>query len=335
MNVLATWLRCIRCRPILDRTCSATIMIAALSGCSSFVSTVTAPTDDYLAYRRVRTSRTAEERLHASSEYMTHHPRGEWRREVKPWFDEAEARYFASRRENPAGLATYLEILPDGPHSAEARRALALVRTRAQAAAKERLAFKARYTEERLAALAQQREATVFAFGTWIGRAMAIRSWTERTSALDSDFIFAWRIEKPRGRCDDDRCSKMVQLPYQLPGGGDDADRVMVIEIALKLVDGGVDEISIGGPALFSRLFEAATTKRVAVDDVAARIRAIEFAIEFVGGSIEARVPAASCSFEPVAPVVLLRSCSGWTVKLVAAEQLTDDDLVVIRGPAR
>jgi len=51
---------------------------------------------------------------------------------------------------------------------------------------------------------------------------LTIDTWGERTSHLDSETLYAWRIEPPGARCVDDRCARSVRLAFSLPGGGDD-----------------------------------------------------------------------------------------------------------------
>jgi hypothetical protein len=296
---------------------------------------MSAPSDDYLAYRRVRVSAKLEQRMQASVAYLERFPNGRWSDQVRPWFERAEARYFEHRRDDASGLATYLELLPTGPHAGQARALLEVLRARARQAQKERLGLEAMMTEERLGALAAQREQARDAVPMWVGRMLAIDTWGERTSRLDGDMLFAWRMDQPRARCVDERCAKIMQLPFALPGGGESAMREMVIEvvIVLGLADGGVEEGRVEGPQLFSRLFEASKAKPVAPDDTAARVQAISHAVEVVAGAAEARLPKDRCAVEAVAPVVLARRCDGWTLTVRAAELPTDDDVVVVRGP--
>jgi hypothetical protein len=304
-------------------------------GCGSEAATILAPQDEYMAYRRVRTATVLNDRLRESSDYLQRYPKGRWREQVRPWYERAEAKYWGHRNETASDLAEYLQVLPDGPHSLEARKQLRILQLRAEQARVERLDLEARYTEERLAELVRERERAKESFAFWLSSLLSIDTWGRRTSALDHELLFAWRIDKPKARCVDDRCSKLLDLPYSMPGGGSRAAREMVLEAVILLVDGGVDEARIEGPGLLSRLYEAATSKAVEPGDAQARANAIEFGIDFISGAAEAHLPAARCAVDATMPVILSRSCDGWTLTVKVAESLAEDDVLVIRGPRR
>lgn len=304
----------------------------ALLGCE-VAGTMVAPQDEYGAYRSVRTARTVEDRLRASDAYLDRYPAGRWADEVRPWFDRAEMKFFVHREESPAGLQEYLQVLPRGPHAAIARIELDRHRSRVAEGRKSRLEIDARYTEARLAALARLRENARDTLGAWVGRTLSIDSWDERTTALDHEFIYAWRIDKPAGRCVEDLCSKLVELPFELPGGGDQAPRELDFEVVLVLQQGMLQEVSLRGPGMFSRLFEAARSRPVVAGDVPARVQAIAFAIEFLSGAVEARLPASRCNAEIVGEVVFKRACDGWSIEALAPGDPGADDRIVIRGP--
>jgi hypothetical protein len=313
---------------------AGSLAVALNVGGCSLVQSITAPSDEYAAYRGVRTARRVEDRLKASDAYLEKYPQGQWRQDVRPWFERAEAKYYARREDNAVGLAEYLEVLPHGPHADSARRELARHRARTAEGRNAQLVYDARYTEARLSELARQRESARDMLGAWVGRLLTIRAWGERTSALDHEFIFAWRIDKPAGRCVDDWCAKLVELPFELPGGGDEAKRELDFEVVLSLRAGMVSVASLQGPGMFSRLYEAARSKPVVAGDAVARIQAIAFAREFIGGAAEATLPAARCAAEDVGRVVLKRACDGLTMEVIAAEDAAEDDAVVVSGPS-
>jgi hypothetical protein len=292
-----------------------------------------APSDEYLDYRAVRVADKLEPRLQASETYLQKHPRGRWRDDVRPWFQRAEFRYWDSRKDTIAGLSSYLKLLPDGPHSQEARQQLSLLTRLLRLSQVEGIALEARYTEERLAARARERETARDAFASWLGRFLSIETWGQRTSNLSSDLIFDWRIEKPQAHCIDDHCSKLIQLPFSMPGGGPEAARELTLDAKLQLRQGMVYQGRLEGPELFSRVYETSTGRPVRPDDPASRVQAIAFAVDVVKGAAEARLPASSCEKEAIAPVVLVRNCNGWTLTMTAADQPSDDDTVVIEGP--
>jgi len=303
-------------------------------GCASAGGLV-ASNDEYLAYRKVRTSARLDERLAASEAYLMTYPKGRWASDVLPWYERAELRYWLRIQETPSGLATYVKTLPQGPHAAEATEALAAYRERQTAARKELLDLRAAVTEQRLSELARQRDDALDLFTGWLGRFVAIESWGEGTSRLAHETIFAWRIDPPKGVCEDDLCTKPVQLPYRLPGGGEDAERLLVLDVVFLLDEGALHETRLQGPALFSRLYEVGAKRIVRSSSPSARVDAIAYAVDVVGGAVEARLSASRCAVAPVAPVVLHRACDGWTVRVVAAENPEDDDVVSVVGPVR
>lgn len=315
------------------RLLGALCVLASCSACAGVANTLVAPHNEYSAYRNVRTARGFEQRLRASSQYLQAYPNGRWTQEVRPWFDRAEARYWSRHEESYEGLAEYLALLPRGPHAARAELELRLHRKNVEASSSSDIVERAREQEARLARVARERETARDSFGAWLGRLLEIQTWGDRTSALDSGFLFAWRIDKPRARCVDDRCAKLVELPFELPGGNDLAKRVMLFEVVVMLRDGVVVEARIEGPGLFSRLFEASKLESVSHDDTKARSRAIRFAADFVSGAAESRLPSSRCSvpFDP--PEVMKRSCDGWYLHAAAAEDPASDDVIVIRGP--
>jgi len=295
---------------------------------------MTAPQSEYVAYRNVRTARRVEDRLRASSQYLQAWPEGRWRDEVRPWFERAEARYWSRREETYEGLAEYLALLPRGPHAARAELELRQHQARNRETRASNLIEEARSREARMAGKARARETARDAFGSWVGRLLAIESWGDRTSALGSEFLFEWRIDKPRARCVDDRCAKLVELPFELPGG-EVGERVMMFEVVLHLREAVVAEARLEGPGMFSRLFEAARLEPVTHDDAAARERAVAYAVDFIGGAAEARLPAARCRVESSPPVALKRACDGWSLEVIAPANPAEDDVVKVSGPAR
>jgi len=308
------------------------VTIAVCSNCTT-ASHLIVSHDEYSAYRKVRTSTQLDKRLAASHAYLSTYPSGRWARSVKPWFDRAELRYWLLIRDTPSGLATYMQTLPDGPHAKEATDALLAYRERQAAARKELLDLRAAMTEQRLNELALQREEAMNLFTAWLGRFLAIESWGQTTSHLPHDTIFAWRIDPPQGTCHDDRCIKSLHQPYQVPGGGEEADRLLVLDIEFLLKNGMLHEARLRGPALFSRLFEVGAKRNVRPERPADRIDAIAFSLDVISGAIEARLPANRCTLPAVANVVLHRSCDGWTVQAIVADSAEDDDIVSIIGP--
>ncbi len=146
-----------------SRWCAGALVLLT-SSCSW----VKASPYDYADYRPVRVAETKDERLRAAAKYLKERPDGAYAVEVRTYFDRHEPRYFEERQRSPAGLAAYLQALPEGPHAGEARSRLASIRE--QAARPDPLLVAAASTRERLERAAAGREQAQAALETWLGR---------------------------------------------------------------------------------------------------------------------------------------------------------------------
>lgn len=302
-------------------------------GCAAAGKQMTASNREYLAYRTVRTSDRLDQRLFAAHNYLVQYPDGRWVAEVQPWYEQTEQQYWALLKSSKEGISRYLQALPMGLHAPQATAALAVYQERENAKRRELLEIQAANTEERLAMLAEQRQRAHDLFTSWLVRWLGITTWQHPTSWLDHNVLFEWRIAPPQAKCIDDRCAKLIEQPYEIAGGGDHALRMLLMDAVLMLHNGVVNEARLEGPGLFSRLFEATNQRSLNINPLALRIEAIAYVISLVGGAIEAKMPRERCNREPVSPVVLDRSCDGWTVKVIVADQPDQDDVVSIVGP--
>lgn len=309
------------------------VVAGSASGCAATAGRLIASQDEYLAYRRVRVSTELAPRLAHSARYLECYPSGRWVTEVQPWFERAEYYYYLAHKHTPDGLKAYLDTLPNGPHADEARTELDDHRRQQRDERQVLLGIQAAAVEERLAQRHQERERASDAFVHWLGRLLQIDTWGERTSELNHNFLFAWRIDPPGARCTDDRCSRLVRQQYALPGG-EQGRRELVMEVVLLLREGRLVRARLEGPELFSRLYEASTNKPVTPENPLARVLSIAHAVDVIQGAAEARMPASSCVQEVVAPIVVQRSCGGWSIRATVAEHPADDDVVEIEGPA-
>src|SRR5688500_6884451 len=91
-------------------------LVFSLCGCAAGQK-LTAPIDDYEAYRRVRLAGSVEQRLAASWRYLKLMPDGRFRSEVQGWFTRNEPRYVELANDDLNRLRTYLESVPDGPRA--------------------------------------------------------------------------------------------------------------------------------------------------------------------------------------------------------------------------
>jgi hypothetical protein len=184
--------------------------------------------------------------------------------------------------------------------------------------------------EEKLRTAETGRRALVADTVRWVRRIAGIRSWGGRTSELDHEFIYAYRLSAPFARCTESACAKVVTVSYAVPEGGAQSSREAVYEVGLRLERGGVAAAWITGPELFTRLGEAVGVSSVSSDDFVARAEAIGQATSLVALAVEPLMPAQRCAAESVSPVVLRRVCDGIELRVVAATELGEEDHIIV-----
>jgi len=311
--------------------CGLVLAVGLMAGCS-VVSGFAVSNSEYVAYRKVRTSSQLTDRLAASEAYLASYPSGLWADEVFPWHEQAELAYWKRAQTSQDGLEQYLRALPTGPHAAQAAEKLAALLDRKADDRIELLELSAATTEERFSEWSRQRDDAREVFTRWLGRALSVESWGQPTGNLPHEVIFNWRIDPPKGTCQDDYCIKSIQMEYRVPGGGDEAERIFLLDVVLLLESGRLQEVRLQGSGLFSRLYEVGAKRTVRFDDPQARRDAISYAVDVVGGAAEARLPAARCTIQSDGLVALHRSCEGLTVRVEVAASIENDDVVSIHG---
>lgn len=302
-------------------------------GCGAVARPLVTSVGDHAAYRSTRVEESLDARLRASVRYLETYPDGAYRDEVAAWFRRVEPLFYETRKGTLAGLRSYLDVLPAGPHAPEALARVDVLEKKRARQQGERLAATAATLEERLAREADARSAVGEAYAGWIGLSLALGAWGRPTWEADGEFLFAFRTDPPAGRCQGGTCHKTLSLPYTVRSARGGEEREAVIAIELSLVEGKIDEITIGGPELFTRLAEVREARPFDPASASDRLAAIEWAIELTGGALEATLPAGRCARPLVAPVVLDRACDGWSASLVAATEPGQDDRLVLRGP--
>jgi hypothetical protein len=307
-----------------------------LFACGTLGQRAAVSVDEYAAYRRFRVAPTVEAKLGASYEYLRKNPRGAYRPEVSAWFSREEPVYVDRGWNHGPRLRAFLAEVPAGPESDRASRRLTeLEMTRAYRATLER-EFEAKVAriESSLRTAEAGRRALVSDVVHWVRRLAGIRSWGGRTSELDHEFIYAYRLSEHPARCNDEGCSKIVTVSYAVPEGKTQSQREAVYEVGLKLRNGGVQAAWLTGPDLFTRLSEAVGVEAISSGSFLERAEAIGQATSVIALSVEPLMPAARCSRESVSPVVLRRNCDGIELRVIAATELGEEDRVVVE-PSR
>ncbi|MCC6216582.1 MAG: hypothetical protein IT376_17100 [Polyangiaceae bacterium] len=302
--------------------------VAALLGVAGCWRTLGVDAADYDLYRRTRTAPTEEERLAAAEQYLRERPRGEYAPEVRAAIGRDEPGFWERSHGTRRGLETYLETLPYGPHAEEAAERLAELDLRRRYARRRAADLDEAALEltERLEDAAESRRAFLREVTAWSVRLASIRSWGARTAELDRSFLHAWRIAEPAARCRDATCTKSLSLVYAVPDGGRLRAHRAVFDVQLELERGLLARGRLTGPELWTRLAEAVEVARVPPGDAQARAEAIGRSVDVVKNAIEAHLPAARCEREAVGMRVLVRSCDGVSLTMVAAESPEEED---------
>lgn len=308
------------------------LVTLVLVGCAGFTRRLATSVDEYAVYRRYRTASTLQAKLAAGHQYLVTYPTGSFKDEVRTWFGPAQDAYLRSAWDDPEALRRFLDAVPQGdPAKRAAERIVELDLEHAHAEKTER------QFEEHVGRLTTRfeeaergRRELVTGFSAWVKRLAAIRQWYGRTSDLDSDFIYAYRLADDPATCDTFRCTKTISVKYAIPEQKDLRAREAVYDVILDLKDGGVVRAVLSGAELFSRIGEAVYLAPVSPSGYRARIEAIARTSEMVAVTTEPTLPQARCAVEPVSPVILHRRCDGVELRVVAGLAPSEQDQIVI-----
>jgi hypothetical protein len=316
---------------ILTALALATLSVLS-TGCA--VSRLTAPVDDYRAYRATRTREHQEDRLSAAVRYLERYPRGVFAAEVRASLELQEPSFFLAKRGSVAGLVAYLSALPSGAHAAEANKELRALRDTAEhrdAMGLQAAAVEARF--ERAAAAREHVRKTVL---RWLAFATNPRLYEAPLAEAPAELIVAWRLSLPQPACaaSDDggrRCVKLIELPYALPIDGSLEPRELTLEVR-------VDEdasrrprrVTLSGPGLFNRLEEVRRVAAVGDDATSARIAAVTQVVALTRDVVERHGVAPACLAPAEAPVVLQGDCAALHVEVRGRTDEAPDDAWVI-----
>lgn len=309
---------------------------AALVGCAS-MPTLTERPEEYQLFRASRIAPTEEERLRAAHRYLKEVPGGPHERQLRAWFDGAEDRYYREAFDRLPKLYAYEQALPNGPHIAEVRARIAALEGRKLQRRSHESEQDARIatTQQRLAQADADRRAFVGLFKDWTARLLRIRTFGEPTSELDDETIFAFRLSEPHGTCQGERCSKLLQPSYEVPGDRQLVERGAVVEIELGLERGLLTRAQLAGPELWTRLAEALSLTPLPSPTPEQRAEAVKRSAQLARALFEPVLPAGECEVPSAPPVVLERRCRGLHVRMVAGASATQDDAIEVQPADR
>jgi hypothetical protein len=310
-------------------------LVSALVGCAS-LPTLTERPEEYHLYRTARLAPTLEERLRAADRYLREAPNGPHRKQLRTWFDSTEEKYFLTAFNRLPNLYAYQAALPTGPHIEDVKSRIAALEAKRTRKVEQQTDEDARIlaTQARLAQADTQRRAFVATFKEWTARLTQIKTFGEPTSELPSETIFAFRLSEPRGACQGDRCRKLLQLGYEVPGQRELVTRAALMEVQLDLERGLLQKARLAGPELWTRLAEALALRPLPNPTPEERADAVNRAQMLVRALLEPALPSAECpDAAPALPVALERSCRGLHVRmLVGADATQDDSLEIAPG---
>ena len=311
--------------------------VLCLAGCAEMGRRATVSVDDFASYRRFRVAPTVEQKLAASVDYLRNHPGGGYEPEVARWLRHAEIGYVTRAWDDAPRLRAFLDAVPSGAYSGRAAERLVERGLGEEYRQRSARAFdrKVAAMEARLAKAEQGRRDLLRGVVGWARRLSRLRGFGKRISELDDELIYAFRIEPPAARCENDVCAKTVSVAYDVPEGKEQSAREAVYDVGMRLEDGAVRAAWVTGPELFTRIGEAVRVAAVAPTDLGGRIEAIGQVTQMMALAVEPAMPAARCAADAVSPVVLRRVCDGVELRVMAALSLGEEDRIWVEPSGR
>ncbi len=157
------------------------------------------------------------------------------------------------------------------------------------------------------------------------------RTFDEPTSELDPALLVRLRERPPPLHCEADQCQKVFSFSYAVPEDKVLSERTIDVSLQIRWDRGLVQELSLSGPELLTRVAEAISVRAVPPLNPQARAEALGQALEIVSAALDAPLPKERCEVEAVSPVVLERRCDGLRMLVVAGTELGDVDRLVVR----
>ncbi len=312
----------------LTRWCGALLIAVGCLGCALRSTLVASPTE-YDAYRRVRLARSHADRLVWASNYLSRYPDGVFRAEVQQWFGPAQTRFMRWAWDDAERLERFLTLLPHGPYAllATKRRDTLLADREAARRADAQLLEQAEQRQQQLDQAAAERRHVIERYKRWVRWAVeqAPFGQVDVRVALETLGI----TEEQPLVCRAEGCVARQLWGFQIPVAGKLETRGIPVELHLKLDSSGrLSAVGLSGSRLLDRLGEAASLRAVASDDAQARAEAIATALTVSRAGLDEAGLGPSCEVAALTPVVLQRRCAGRSVRVVAAEELVQDDSV-------
>ena len=314
------------------RAVVALVLWLGVLSCAS-TARVTGDFAEYKSYREYRVSTTLEARLGAAERYLRAYPKGSYRPEVRAWYFPAEKRYFKLSWDTLPRLRAYLDAMPHGPHAEEAAERIGELESQKRFADRreQRMLGHAQAIETRLARAAEQRRGFVRELSRLTELLGATRTFSEPTSELAPDLLVRLRERPPQLHCENDLCQKIFSFSYAVPEDQTLSERSIDVSLQIRLERGLVQELSLSGPELLTRLAEAITVRAVPPLNPQASAEALGQALEILNAALSVPLPKSRCDAEAVSPVVLERRCDGVRMSVVAGTEPGAADRLLVR----
>jgi hypothetical protein len=223
--------------------------------------------------------------------------------------------------------------VPHGAHAEEVAERIGELESRRVFADRRerRMLSHAQDIESRLSRAAEQRRGFVHEFSRLTELLGATRSFGEPTSELAPDLLVRLRERPPQLRCEGDQCQKTFSFSYAVPEDKALTERAIDVTLHIRLERGLVQELSLSGPELLTRLAEAISVRAIPPFNPQASAEALGQALEIVNGALSVPLPKARCEAEAVSPVVLERRCDGLRLRVVAGTDPGAADRLIVQ----
>jgi hypothetical protein len=306
-------------------------LCAVLSACSS-VPRLTSSPDDYERYREVRLHTTFLGRLGAAWRYLRTQPRGAFRPEVERWFERADERYLVRHWDDVSNLERYTVTLPDAPRSDLARSRIATLQALRQHVENEETAFLEREVERQreLDAAKAARNEFIRILMSWVQAQVTSTDFGKPSTDWNPGFRKAYLEDAAKAICQRDACRKSFLFSFEIPRQDGLETRAASFTLVAHLRGEKLHALELSGPRLFDRIAEAATARPSDPEDLQARAESIGVSAQILTMSLATGFTDPACEREAVSPVVLSRRCGGRAADVIAAEDETQDDRIVV-----
>ena len=313
------------------------ILAFSFTGCTAG-KTFIATASDYEAYSKTRVGKTIAIRLAADAKYLKDRPNGVYRDEVKADFAEKETAFYRARASTMSGLEEYLDLIPDGPHSGDAKVALNALRSHKDAP--DALAVAAEETRRRLEANARSRALALAEVTHWFDALMNTESFASPLANGPKELVVPFSLGLPAPVCElvepakqgvARKCTKSQSADFVIPRKKSYEEREILFDVTLELDARDVPlRAVVAGPDLFERIEETYVEEAAIEDEPTLRAASIQRVIEIVSSAFDGHVSNdPSCTRRDVrAPDALHLECKGLKVVVTSGGAPGADDLI-------